>query len=316
MVEGFETQVRVLLVGDLLLDVYTKGKVERISPEAPVPILHVHSFERLPGGAGNVALNLKALGAEVSLFGRVGKDEAGRELLALLMEKGIDVQGVVIGKGVPTSVKNRFIAGGQQLIRTDYEVIQPLFPEEEGMILDALYKKLDEVDIVAISDYGKGCLTEEVLSFVIDEAGRRGIKVIIDPKGKNFAKYRGAYLIKPNTKEAYEAAHLSEAEPLDHAATILFHKTDMEYLLVTRSEKGMTLFSRDGGKEDFPVLQKEVLDVTGAGDTTLAALTYFEALGYPITESIELANAAASIAISKLGCVAVTLDQILSVVNR
>ncbi len=301
--------VRVALLGDFMIDVYTTGSVSRISPEAPVPVLKACETHRLPGGAGNVALNLRALGATVKIAGRVGCDEEGRYLRSLLHEEGIEVEGLVQDPTFQTSVKHRLLAGSQQLIRIDTEEKSPLSEMASAQTLSFLHHLIDDVDVVAISDYGKGFLTDEILREVIHWGKEKGRTVIIDPKGSDFSKYAGATIIKPNLKEAYEAADMEVGSPLDEVADKIFATCGCSELVITRSEKGISLFSSKG-REDFPVVVKEVSDVTGAGDTALAAIAFALAAGLTSTEAMELANVASGIAVQHVGCARVGLSEI------
>ncbi len=308
---GNITSVKVLVIGDFLFDVYTKGKVERISPEAPVPVLLVSEVSELPGGAGNVALNLVALGAKTSVIGRIGKDRAGEALKALLEEEGIDVKGLFVQSDFQTPLKNRFLADGQQLMRTDYETLIPLNEKLENEIIKYVQSHLIEYDIVAISDYGKGFLTKKLLEQILSLGKKEGVRVIVDPKGKDFTKYQGAYLIKPNNKEAYIAAQMAHDSELEEVASKIFELVDIEHLLVTRSDKGMALFSKENkAVQNFPAVKKEVVDVTGAGDTALAVLAFFLGNDLSFDHAIKLANIASGLAIEKVGCRAIKLSEI------
>lgn len=297
---------KILVIGDLMLDTYTMGKASRISPEAPVPVLHVCEERSLPGGAGNVALNLLSLGQEVRVVGRHGQDLAGEELRRFLDNRGLFVE-----KGYPTPIKNRVIANNQQMIRIDHETILPLSLELEKEILKKLPELLSQVKMVAISDYGKGLLTRNLLRGLIDQAREQKIPVIADPKGADFSKYRGVTLLKPNLKEAYKAAHMPPEATLDEVAAKLFTMTETEKLIITRSEEGISLFEPHG-RRDFPVKAKEVKDVTGAGDTVLATLAAALASSLSLDQAIELSNVAASLAVEHVGCARITLSEMAS----
>ena len=292
--------IKVSVVGDIMLDHYSYGEVKRISPEAPVPIFLLEKEEWLPGGAANVALNLLSLQADVILFGRVGNDADGHKLASFFEKK----EGLIQQPGYATPVKNRLIAQGQQVMRIDAEKIEPLPTPYYELILSQVF----EADIIALSDYGKGFLTNELISLLIEGARERNIPILVDPKGTDFKKYRGAFLIKPNLKEAYAA--VKDEKNLDKVAEILLEETEAEMLLVTRSEEGMSLFSKGEAREDFPVASKEVVDVTGAGDTVLAVLTLAIGSQLEIQEAIRMANVAASIAVEKVGCARVSLPEI------
>jgi len=302
--------VKVLVIGDFMLDIYTTGKVKRISPEAPVSVLHVQKEESRPGGAGNVVLNLVSLGAHVVAVGRIGEDAAGNALQEALRQEGVDVQGLVVQKGFKTPVKNRFIADAQQVLRVDVENVTLLPEDIEQVVLQKLSYLIDSVQIVAISDYGKGFLSHCLLSSIIEMAKEKEIAVIVDPKGEDFSKYQGATVIKPNLSEAYAAAKLPFTASLDQVAGNVLHSSQAGMLLVTKSESGMSLFTREGKRWDFPVRSKEVKDVTGAGDTVLAMISMALANGLDIKYAVQMANIAAGIAIERLGCARINLSEL------
>ncbi|MDE3055954.1 MAG: HldE protein [Verrucomicrobiota bacterium] len=301
---------RALLLGDFLLDSYTTGKVGRISPEGPVPILEVTHEESQPGGAGNVALNLASLGGKVFALGRRGEDAVGEKLLALLRQGGVSPEGLLVQPDYRTPLKNRLIARGQQLLRVDYEKIEGISATFEEKVKQLIDRFIECVDIVAISDYGKGFLSRSLLSYAISAGKRRSLPVIVDPKGNDFSKYRGVTLLKPNAAEAYAAAHASSSVPLQEVASRIIQETDATWLLITRSEEGMSLFSAQGERMDFPVRSKEVRDVTGAGDTALAMLCLGMGVKIPLSEAIGLANIAAGIAVERVGCAQVSLKEV------
>lgn len=293
---------RVLVLGDFLLDAYTTGRVKRISPEAPVPVLEAIKYEERPGGAGNVALNLRALSGVVRVVGRVGDDPEGRSLQRLLDQAGVDTTSLLQEKGYQTPIKNRMIAESQQLLRVDREKISPLDARYEELFMEKLAHLIPQVEIIALSDYGKGFLTDRLIRFVLETAKQHKVITIVDPKGIHFAKYKGATLLKPNLSEAYAAAKLSSSSSLNEVAEQILMEAPVDFLLITRSEAGMSLFSEKEGPRDFPVLSKEVKDVTGAGDTVMATLCFGMANGFSLDRSIQLANLAAGIAVEKIGC--------------
>ncbi len=301
---------KVLVAGDLILDTYTVGKVHRISPEAPVAVVKVHHEEHRPGGSGNVVLNLRSLGAEVVTLGRVGDDHAGRLLIECLQCEGVNTAGILPQLGVPTPVKNRIIADNQQIVRVDREEAQPLCPVLEKQLLAQLPELLKGVDLVAISDYGKGFFTPTLISGLIATARQCNIPVVVDPKGIDFRKYRGASVIKPNLSEAIMASGLPQEVGLDTIAAKVLEITDADVLMITRSQDGISLFHRAGKRDDFPVKVHEVRDVTGAGDTVLAMLSCALASGLSIAEASQLCNVAAGIAIERFGCARVSLSDI------
>jgi len=301
--------VTVLVIGDFMLDTYTTGKINRISPEAPVSVLHVQKEESRPGGAGNVALNLVSLGAKVISVGRIGHDFAGDVLKDSLENEGIDIEHLIAQKGYKTPVKNRLIADAQQVLRVDFETVTPLSEEWEEWIIEHLPPLIEKVQIVAISDYGKGFLSRNLLKEVIDISRSKGIPVIVDPKGDDFSKYAGASVIKPNLHEVYIAAKFTQDIPLEKVAPSLLHSCGVDMLLVTRSEAGMSLFHKNGQSFDFPVRSKEVKDVTGAGDTVLAMISVALANNIDIKYGAQLANIAAGMVIERLGCARIYLSE-------
>lgn len=307
---GSLNSVKIMVAGDLMLDVYTHGRAKRISPEAPVPIVQVTRQSELPGGAGNVVLNLVSLGAEVAVVGRIGEDSAGEAIARALISENVDTRGLFLEKNYSTPLKNRIIANQQQMIRIDHESVTPLPQELESAIIEAFPRLFEGVKILALSDYGKGFFTDSLLSAFIAYANQNGIFVLADPKGSNFRKYAGVDLIKPNLGEAYAAAGLDEKAPLGEAAKRILEMTGARILMITRAEEGISLFFRDGSEQHFPVHAKEVKDVTGAGDTVLAMLAMALANGIDVAEAAQLSNAAASLAIEKMGCVRVTLSDL------
>ncbi len=296
---------KALVMGDFLLDTYTTGRVKRISPEAPVPVMEVLKQESRPGGAGNVVLNLTTLGATVYAVGRIGSDKEGEELKQHLFSA--DTSSLLVEPHYKTPVKNRLIADSQQLIRVDFETITPLKPELEEAVIIRLKELIPQVDVVAISDYGKGFLTLSLIQTALQIAKDAKIPAIVDPKGSDFTKYRGATVLKPNLSEAYAAAKCPPHASLDDVAMQLLSLADI--LLITRSEAGISIFNADG-RTDFPVRSKEVKDVTGAGDTVLAMICLGLANGLDIQLAAQLANIAAGLSIERLGCVQITLSEL------
>lgn len=301
---------KVMVVGDLMLDTYTIGKVRRISPEAPVAVLHVQREDHRPGGAGNVILNLVSLGVQVVALGRVGNDHAGDLLRETLIAEGVIIDGIVTQPCYKTPVKNRIIADNQQVVRVDHEQVSAIPEQLEQKVIESLSLLLEGVKVVAISDYDKGFLSRTLLTALIDLSKQKGIPVIADPKGIDFSKYSGTTVIKPNLGEAFAAANLPLSAPLDQVAVRVLQMTQAETLMITRSEAGISLFHRDGSRHDFPVRVREIKDVTGAGDTVLAMLTCALANGLPITVAAQLSNIAAGIAIEHFGCARVTLSEL------
>ncbi len=301
----------ILVVGDLILDTYTTGKANRISPEAPVAVVHVHHEESLPGGAGNVALNLVSLDADVVMIGRVGEDDAGRMIRDAFLSEKINIDGLVVQRDFKTPVKNRVIADNQQLVRIDYERVQPISKDLEKLLIESLPKLMQGVDAVAISDYGKGFLSDTLLHAIITLASSLQIPVIADPKGKNFGKYNGVTILKPNLSEAYAAAEMTPEEDLSAVAEKILKETDIQTLMITRSKDGISIFEQNKKRTDFPVNERAIKDVTGAGDTVLATLTYAIANELPMDQAVPLSNIAAGIAIERVGCARVSLSDLV-----
>jgi D-beta-D-heptose 7-phosphate kinase/D-beta-D-heptose 1-phosphate adenosyltransferase len=299
-----------LVLGDFMLDTYTTGRVKRISPEAPVQVLEVSKVEARPGGAGNAVLNLLALGGNVFAIGRIGRDSEGEELRKKLQGGGAHLGALLVEEGYKTPVKNRLIADSQQLLRVDFETVSPLKKEVEEETIEQLAKLMPQVQVAAISDYGKGFLSKRILSEAIRLARLAGVPAIVDPKGIDFTKYRGCTLLKPNLSEAYAAAKMAPSSSLDDAAREIFAQAQVDSLLITRSEAGMSLFNPAGERADFPIQSKEVIDVTGAGDTVLAMMSCALANGLDLPSAIQLSNIAAGLNVERLGCVQITLPEI------
>lgn len=299
------TQVRLLVVGDVMLDRYWFGEVNRISPEAPVPVVKVERSEERLGGAANVARNAAAVGAKTALLSVVGDDDAGRSLSRMLAEGEIDA-GLHVDRSIDTTVKLRVIGRQQQLLRIDFEttpsheILQAKLTEFESRVAEA--------DVVILSDYGKGGLTH--IAEMIRLARAAGKPVLVDPKGDDYAKYAGATVITPNRSELRDVVgRWSSEEELFTKAQKLRAELGLEALLVTRSEEGMTLFS-EGETHHQAAQAREVFDVSGAGDTVIATLAVMLAAGADWDEAIRTANIAASIVVGKLGTAVVTREEL------
>jgi D-beta-D-heptose 7-phosphate kinase / D-beta-D-heptose 1-phosphate adenosyltransferase len=302
---------RILVVGDILLDGYLMGTISRISPDAPVPVVAIEREEYRLGGAANVAKALAALGAQVRLAGVVGEDQDGEFVVKEVKGLGIDVEGVLTDKSRPTSVKRRVVAQ-QQVIRLDWESNQPLDQETEGALIEELGEMLEWCEGVILSDYLKGVLSERVCRFVIENA--KGRVTLVDPKGRDWDRYRGVTVLKPNMKEA--GAFLRAEVNSDLSAEIsgreLLEKVHCEHALITRDEKGMTLISRaEAGAVHFRARCGDVADVTGAGDVVAATLMLALAAGARPVEAVWLSNVAAGVKVAKFGAAEVGLGEIL-----
>jgi|HubBroStandDraft_1064217.scaffolds.fasta_scaffold04734_4 rfaE bifunctional protein kinase chain/domain len=299
---------RVLVAGDLMLDRYWSGEVDRISPEAPVPIVRKVSAFGVPGGAANTACNVAALGARVTLFGVTGQDEAGAELRGILSQRGIDCAHVSIAAGRPTTVKLRIVAHDQQIVRIDEEDTAPIDAGLAVQVVKRAARMIPRVDAVLISDYAKGFAIAPVVEAIIVTAGRHGKPVVVDPKGSDFERYRGATVLKPNRSElalltGLPARHHEETM---HAARELLHLVGPMAIVVTEGKDGMTLLRTDAPEEHFPSFAREVYDVTGAGDTALATLAVSLAAGAALGDAAWLANLAAGLAVGESGTVAIS----------
>ena len=301
---------RILVAGDFLLDRYTFGASKRISPEAPVPVVLVEKEDDRPGGAGNVVINIRSLGMEAVPFGCVGRDVQGDKLKDAMQQLGISVEALLEDPAYVTPLKMRVIAGGQQMVRVDYEQPNHISEAVEKKALGMIPELVRNVDVIAISDYAKGFLTDAILRSLIAEAKKANVAVICDPKGIDFSKYSGATVLKPNLSEAIAAARLGSKASLEDIAQEIFTKVSVDVLMITRSEFGISLYFPHEKSQDFPVQVREVRDVTGAGDTVLAMFVTAVANGLPMAQCVQLANMAANVAVEKVGCAAVTLPEV------
>ncbi len=303
----------VLVIGDLMIDHYISGTATRLSPEAPVPIVNVKKESTTLGGAGNVVQNLVALGAHVAVAGVIGSDASGRQLLKMLEQEGVKTNAIVMDTARPTTVKTRVLAGSHQLVRIDHEVTDAVSTSVGEELIKALRANIARADIVIFSDYNKGMFATELTQQMLAIASEHEKKVVVDPKGLNYEKYKGAYIIKPNRKELAEAAKIEKINnitELRNAAKTIFDQTDTTYLIVTLSEEGMAIVTERSSKL-LPVKATEVFDVTGAGDTVIATIAYFVAAGLSVEEACELANHAAAIVIRHIGSATTTIDEVL-----
>ncbi|MGA2287498.1 D-glycero-beta-D-manno-heptose-7-phosphate kinase [Bradyrhizobium sp.] len=304
------TRQTVLCVGDLMLDEFVYGEVSRISPEAPAPVIAVQRTETDIGGAGNVARNIASLGARCIFVGMIGDDEAGKTLQAELAREGLIESVLVCDPRRPTTRKVRFVSEhfSTHMLRADWEFATPAAADIEQKLIDAVLPLLPRSDIVLLSDYAKGVLTARVIRNIIDAARKLGKRVIVDPKSPNLAIYRGATLIKPNRKEFADAtrSRADSENSIAEAAQELMQLADCEAILVTQSEHGMTLVSRNGEAIHVPGHPVKVRDVSGAGDTVAAVLALALGAGADWETALRMANAAAAVAVSKKGAASVT----------
>ncbi|MDI6763770.1 MAG: D-glycero-beta-D-manno-heptose-7-phosphate kinase [Thermodesulfobacteriota bacterium] len=310
--------VRILVVGDIMLDRFIWGGVSRISPEAPVPVVVVEKETFLLGGAANVVNNIHSLGGKASLCGVIGDDEMGQKVVQRLSEMGIERSGVSIEPGRQTTVKTRIIAHHQQLVRIDRETTQHPKVSTLRSLSDYLKQNIKRFDGVILSDYGKGLLTRSLVRDVIRKAGEAGKFVMVDPKIKNFFFYRGATVVTPNTGEASSASRISimDEASLNRAGRNLLKRLRCDALVITRGEDGMAIFEPHQKPFLVPTEAKEVYDVTGAGDTVIGTMALALGAGANIRRAAELANHAAGIVVGKVGTATVDQKELTSVMKE
>ncbi len=302
---------RIVLVGDMILDRYQYGVTERISPEAPILVLAASNEELRLGGSGNVAANLASLGAELQCVAVVGDDEGAAQIRDLLSRSGLSAEGLVVDPSRPTIRKTRLVSQSQQLLRIDEERVGPLSAAVEAAVLDRLEQALVGADIVVVSDYGKGTLTDRVLERVCRAPDR--LRVVVDPKGRDYARYRGASILTPNRIEAETATGilLDGPEGIRRAAEHLCSMADLDAAVITLGAEGMYCRLADGSREiTIPARARSVYDVTGAGDTAISVLAFALADGADLEAALTLANAAAGVTVQRFGVAAITADEI------
>ncbi|MGJ3261541.1 MAG: D-glycero-beta-D-manno-heptose-7-phosphate kinase [Rhodospirillales bacterium] len=302
LVENIEG-CRVLVVGDAMLDRFVSGEVDRISPEAPIPVLRVTSESSMPGGAGNVVRNLAALGADVTFIAVRGDDAAGKELTEALAADPRITADLKTDPARPTTIKVRYVAGNQQMMRADWEAGGAIDEKTAKTMVAAATKNIADFGAVVLSDYDKGVLADGRARAIIDAANAAGVPVIVDPKGDGYDRYRGASLVTPNRKELEQAAQAAapDAEAICAAARQLIDAHGLGGMLVTRSADGMTLVAKDGDAHHLPAESREVFDVSGAGDTVVAAVAAMIASGAATHDAARVANTAAGIVVGKVG---------------
>jgi D-beta-D-heptose 7-phosphate kinase/D-beta-D-heptose 1-phosphate adenosyltransferase len=303
---------KVLVVGDLILDHYIWGQVSRISPEAPVPVVAVASETLQLGGAANVSNNIKALGGRVDLCGVVGTDEGSRQFFQVLESQGIGRDGILTDHARPTTKKTRIVAHNQQLVRFDLERCESINGALEARITRYVAACIRSASALVVSDYAKGVVTPRVMTDIIDLAHRHNVPVIVDPKVAHISRYKGATIITPNHLEAVQAAglHGEDEATLLEAGRQLYQRLGCQAVLITRGERGMSLFEDRGRVAHIPTVARQVFDVTGAGDTVVATLALALAAGAPMRQAAILANHAAGIVVGMVGTAAVTAVQL------
>ena len=301
---------KILVIGDLMIDHYLWGKCERISPEAPVQIVNIDKESSVLGGAGNVINNLRALGSRVDVLSVVGDDYVANELKALLENIKVQSNMLIIEQNRKTSKKSRLIASQQQVLRYDNESIEDISSASEKEIINKLSANISNYDVVILSDYGKGVLTTKLTQEIISISNKNKVKVFVDPKGKDYSKYKGAYTLTPNKKEAIEASNIliNDNESLEKAIKKLKEECELEVSLITLSESGIAIF--DDNLRIKPTVAREVYDVTGAGDTVIASIAFAIANHMKIDDAIQFANLAAGVVVGKIGSATASLDEI------
>lgn len=302
----------VLVVGDVMVDRFVRGKVSRISPEAPVPVVRVGEESDLPGGAGNVITNLAALGGQVLACGVVGEDEAGRALLGRFARMGVDTQGIRLDSSRRTTLKTRVIAEHQQVVRFDHEDVGEMPPVLRSQMIEYIEETVPKVSGVILSDYGKGVIGKDLLKRAIASARRHGKPVCVDPKIEHFLSYQRVTCITPNLNEAVggmRRVRLGKKEDLIQLGRDILRKLRSDSVLITRGEEGMSLFEKNRVTH-IPAKAREVFDVTGAGDTVISVLTLALACGADLPRAAVLSNLAAGIVVGKLGTATVSPDEL------
>ncbi|NIO17351.1 MAG: D-glycero-beta-D-manno-heptose-7-phosphate kinase [Deltaproteobacteria bacterium] len=317
-VERFQGK-KALILGDIMLDEYVWGLVDRISPEAPVPVVKIERETRTAGGAGNVALNVKMLGMEAVLAGTVGEDYHGGVIKKILKKNGIDQTAICSVKNLRTVVKTRVVAHSQQMVRMDRENSFDLPGGVKKELIRKLEKCIPEVDFVIVSDYNKGAVSEEVFGALIERSREKGKNVVVDPKKRNVAFYRGCTVIKPNRKEAEFFAGidvLNEAD-LIRAGKRIMSKTAASAVLISRGAEGMTLIQKRGKKPLYiPAIAREVYDVTGAGDTVVSVFSAILSAGGGYEDSALVANIAAAVVVGEVGTSPITREKLIKAIKR
>ena len=311
MIDLHNKSPKLLVIGDLMIDQYLWGTCERISPEAPVQIVSVDNEDTLLGGAGNVVNNLKALGAKVDVISVVGNCTISDELKVLLGDIEVNTKYLFTEKDRITSKKSRIIASQQQVVRYDRESTAEINIKSQELILDTFKKIVSDYDVVLLSDYGKGVLTIQLTQSLIDVANKHNKKVLVDPKGEDYSKYKGAYLLTPNKNEASQSTkiNIKDDKSLNQAIIQLKSECNLGVSLITLSEKGIAIY--DDELRIHTTNAREVYDVTGAGDTVLASLGFALACEYDIDSAVEFSNLAAGVVVGKIGSATATLNEII-----
>ncbi|MBW1943998.1 MAG: D-glycero-beta-D-manno-heptose-7-phosphate kinase [Deltaproteobacteria bacterium] len=308
---------RILVIGDVIMDEFIWGDVSRISPEAPVPVVDVRQETKMLGGAANVINNLCALGAKPVLCGVIGDDPTGHEVIRFLENLGLTPEGLVVESERPTSIKTRIVAHGQQVVRFDREIRSEISPECVARLLDAIRNNLGTLDAIIIADYGKGVISEQMMKGLVALTGDTNTMIAVDPKTENYAYYRGIDVLTPNHHEAGAFCHMEIVDEgtLVQAGNQILRDLQCGAVLITQGKDGMTLFEKGGEISHIPTVAREVYDVTGAGDTVIAALVLGMASGLDLRHAAIISNFAAGIVVGELGTSTVRAEELKKVVN-
>lgn len=306
-------KAKVLVIGDVMLDRYWWGKVSRISPEAPVPIVQLEKTDSTAGGTANVAVNIAGLKAKPILLGIIGKDIEANELCKSLVKENVSTDYLISAENRPTTVKTRIVAHHQHIVRIDQEHAKFISKEDEKCVLEKFVQTIENVDVVLISDYAKGLLTDSFLKKIIKLANEKNKSILIDPKGKDYRKYKNATILTPNKKEAIDASQISENETdfINKIGRYLLNEHSLSSLLITLGEDGMMLFQKESEPKHFEALARKIYDVTGAGDTVISTLAVALATGFSLEEACQIANVAAGLVVEKLGTTSINLDELV-----
>lgn len=304
----------IAILGDVMLDEFCWGKVDRISPEAPVPVVQVKEETWRPGGAANVATNVVSMGAKAHIFGIIGDDGSGRRLTEELQNHNIGTEGLIVDSGRRTSVKTRILGQSQQMLRVDREFTEPIDYQRQKNILNLMLDMSDKLDGVIVSDYAKGVIVEDLFKEVVTNFKQKGKFVAVDPRQKNFPFYKRQTIITPNVKETQEAlGRFIETEAdIMKAGIDLLKQTSSDAILITRSEKGMSLFEKGKEPVTIPTMAINVFDVTGAGDTVIGTFSLGLAAGCNMVEAAQVANLAAGVVVGIVGTATATQEQVLA----
>ncbi len=311
-------QAKVLVVGDLILDEFIWGNVTRISPEAPVPVVWVNSENFMPGGASNVASNIRSLGGQVFLAGVVGEDARAEILRSELHKKGVDCEGVFTDPHRPTTQKTRVIAHHQQVVRIDREMVRPISDQVLNELKDYIRQRIKTVDALIIEDYGKGVIVPKLVQEAVRLAKKSNKVITVDPKETHFSYYRGVTTITPNHHEAGSAVgfRIQDDASLEKAGKKLLEKLKCETVLITLGENGMSLFQKGKPLVKIPTVAQDVFDVSGAGDTVISAYTVARARKASALEAAHISNCAAGIVVGKVGVAVTTADELIRRIKK